>query len=263
MEQLIFVGIIVLFSILEAVARKGKERRDGGEVELPEPPVGLPDPGPRPRAGRGSSPPSYDDDPSFDEAVKGRVEGEGASRPPRPRTGSEGLIPADVWEEIQALARGEVPGTGDPVPQKPRPPAPPPPTTAPPTRIPPKGGERRPNQPERRGQPQVRRSAPPVRVEKPAGKPAKPVRSAPAVPVEEGTPGHPVHLSHAAYGTPVRGRLTPAATSRADGPSVEALGARALLAGGPGALRQAVILQELLGPPVALKGDRFGHQTEE
>lgn len=258
MEQLIFVGIIVLFSILEAVARKGKERQDGGEVELPEPPVGLPDPGPRRRAGRGSTPPSYDDDPSFDDAVKGRVEGEGASRPPRARSGSEGLIPADVWEEIQALARGELPGTEAPVPPKPRAPAP----SAPSPPVPAPGGERQPRQAERRPQPPARRPSPPVRVEKPTPRPTKPMPSAPPAPVAEGTPGHPVHLSHAAYGTPVRGRLTAAATSRVDGPPAEARGARTLLAGGPEALRQAVILQELLGPPVALRGDRFGHESE-
>ena len=36
MEELIFFGVIILFSILDAIAKK-KRRQQAGEVEVPEP----------------------------------------------------------------------------------------------------------------------------------------------------------------------------------------------------------------------------------
>jgi len=106
-EQLIFVGVIILFSILEAVARKGKERQGGGgDFPVPdEAPRPAPRPRPAPEARSGpdparSGPPAYDHDPTYDDRVEGR--------PTRPRTTSEGLIPADVWDEIQRIDRKSV-----------------------------------------------------------------------------------------------------------------------------------------------------------
>jgi len=68
-----------------------------------------------------------------------------------------------------------------------------------------------------------------------------------------------VHESHEAYGTPVAARLSPLdkpSMHETPGVSGEIARVRNLLAGGGGSLRQAVILQELLGPPAALREDR-------
>lgn len=238
MEQLIFVGIIILFSILEAVARKGKERQGrGGDLPVPDE---EPRPAPRPRpvpearsrpAPAPSGPPAYDHDASYDEKVEGR--------PTRPRTTSEGLIPAEVWDEIQRMARGEAPVEAPPPPPRPRPvpKKPPPPKTSP-----------------ARPAPTVRRTpakaAPPL--------PTRTPEAAEAVEAGamEGSADHAVHLSHAAYGTPVAGRLTGFAEGGSGRlASREAGGVRELLRGGPSRLRQAVILQELLGPPLALRDE--------
>ncbi|GMV04228.1 MAG: hypothetical protein AMXMBFR53_05090 [Gemmatimonadota bacterium] len=249
MEQLIFVGIIVLFSILEAVARKGKERQGGGgDLPVPEEEAR---PAPRPRsapetrsrpAPASSGPPAYDHDASYDDKVEGR--------PTRPRPTSEGLIPAEVWDEIQRMARGEAPVEAPPPPPPPRPRPPPAkpsprPGGAPPARrTPPKPAPAR-------GVPTARRVPAEVSRPVPAGKPETVDAGA-----LEGSPDHAVHLSHAAYGTPVAGRLTgfaPEASGRRA--SREAGAARELLRGGPARLRQAVILQELLGPPLALRDE--------
>jgi len=67
-------------------------------------------------------------------------------------------------------------------------------------------------------------------------------------------PVHAVHLTHPKYGTAVGGRLTGfAEDARVPVSSPDGMAVRQMLRGGPSRLRQAVILQELLGPPVGLR----------
>lgn len=231
MEQLIIVGIVVFFSILEAVARKGKEKAQGGSGQLPDLP--LPDPGQGlpPPAPRGHVPPAYDDDPSFDDAARAGGKGSGARR----GGGSEGLIPPEIWEEIQILARGGTPPSKAPVET-------PPPSSAPPRTEP----MRRSRQPRPRAPEEVK-----VRSRKPAVR--KQESRAPVAGTDVAQPVHEVHLAHAGLGTPVGSRLTPFADPQEAGPPSEARAARRFLEGGVERLREAVILREVLGPPVSLR----------
>lgn len=263
MEQLIFVGIILFFSILEAVARKGRQQRQQERTELPEPedfrPRPAPAPRPRPRPQSGGVPQSYDEDASFDESVTGdervvrsRRGDQGAARsregdqaPARTTsegaaTSSEGLIPADIWKEIEALARGG----GAPVPRPPMPQAPPAPRRSPQVpRVPrPPSGKK--------ATPRARPSTPTPPVTRRAGPTPVPV---PEAPPAEGTPDHPVHLSHAAFGTPLMERTAPPLARAAGRRPAAADSVRALVKGQRSAVRNAVILQEVLGPPVGLR----------
>ncbi|HSW29948.1 MAG TPA: hypothetical protein VLH75_10740 [Longimicrobiales bacterium] len=272
MEQLIFVGIIVLFSVLEAVARKGRAKQGEGQgVPLPEEPhQRRPRARPRPEAEThaGTVPHSYDEDPSFDEVTRGdearmrpapaaeRAEplGEGSTAAGA-RTSSEGLIPAEVWEEIQVLARGELPKA-----QKlPAPSAPVPAPKAPLPRAPESrpAGWPRPSAPRSRPSGQARpsgragASTAQPRTGKGLGRAS--AKEVEAAPLTEGTANHPVHLSHQDYGTaPARRTGIPLAGAARGAPAPSA-GLRALLRSGPASLRQAVILQELLGPPPGLR----------
>ena len=99
----------------------------------------------------------------------------------------------------------------------------------------------------------------PVPVPEPAKVETRPARI-PRAPVEQRAAEHRVHLSHHGYGTDPSSRppseqegLDPLA-ARLD---ADAARARALLGQGRNALRQAVILQEVLGPPAAVRSDRF------
>ena len=228
MEQLIFVGIIILFSMLEAVARKKRQTGETG-AELPQtkPPERTAE-ARRPRPQQRTLP-SYDQDPSFDDIAD--AGSQGAAGGP---ASSEGLIPVEVWEEIQAIARGgKAPARS--APPRPQPKAPSPPDRGP-ARV-------------------------PTRAARPATAPmstvARKTRAEPVPEVAVGTgPEHSVHLTHPEYGKPIQDRLTGFGDdSRARGLSVEARAVRSVLRGGGAGLRQAVLLEEILGPPVSLKDD--------
>jgi hypothetical protein len=208
MEQLIFVAIVVIFSILDSVARTKKKRQGAGRFPAPEAPEEWETEEDGYEPGQ-----SYDDVevrrapeesrplPQYTQPY-GSAEGTKSSQP----KGSEGMIPSDLWEEIAGLARGRVP-------QQPPAPKPAPPRPAP------------------------RKDAIPAR------------------PVET----HRVHRAHEGFGTDPSSR----ARSREDGldPLAFNLGVDAesarhqLLSRDRHALRQAVILQEILGPPAALRKD--------
>jgi len=231
-EQLIFVGIILFFSVLEAIARRGRERR-GAEPPAPEDwpapgePRRVPEVRPRPESARPTPTgglPTYDDEPSFDERILDET--------PRPQArpesqGSEGMVPADVWEEILALARGGGPPQAPRPAQRPAPPAPP---------RPPAPGPRAPT-------PRARRPTVPPSKAKPAGERAEPV--------------HPVHLTHPKMGTPVKDRLTAPAAPPSRSVSRDARAALDAISAGHASLRRAVLLAEVLGPPAALRGDPY------
>jgi hypothetical protein len=270
-EQLIIVGIVVLFSILEAVARKNRQGQGQGEgVPLPEePPARRSPPRPRPQveSPTGSVPHSYDEDPSFDEAAKGdearrRPEPAAAEvpapAPARSRTSSEGMLPAEIWEEIQGLARGEHPDAQKPpVPTAPPPfPAPAPVQPRPTMSRPP--GWLGPSAPRPRGaageaRPSQRVGAPTAQPRAGKGLGRPPSRTVEGAPAMEGTADHPVHLAHEAFGTaPSRRAGIPLEGESRRGPAAgEAV--RKLLSPNRDSLRQAMILQEILGPPPGLR----------
>lgn len=105
--ELIFVLIFIGFSILEGVGRRRKaQQQKGGAPERPPAPRQKVPQRPRPdrveptaRTAGPSSPPTQGRD--------GKPEG------------SEGLIPQDVWDEILGLARGSRPEPSSPEPRTP------------------------------------------------------------------------------------------------------------------------------------------------
>jgi hypothetical protein len=277
MEELIFFAVLIFFSIIESIARSRKQRKGGGP--LPEAPGEAPPdweqewerqrragrteqaPGPRPRLPQQGRPevPSYDDDESFDartardesrsssEAGQSFDEAAASESERRKRAeSSESLIPADIWEEIAGLAREAKVELPAPAPRpKPQP-------------------KLQPKSQRRELPPQPRRVPPP----RPATAKLPPLRSRPtsppsptAEPALEGTAAHAVHQSHVGYGTDPSERVR----SAQDGldPLARVLGRDAaavrqqLRSQGAGALRQALILHEVLGPPAASRPDPF------
>jgi len=221
MEQLIFFAIIILFSVIDSIARTRRKRQQAQRVPAPS------DSGRPEWDWDEDEPGTYDADPSYDDAVEERDEvrplpeytrpyGSGSGdRPAQPKS-SEGMIPQDIWEEIAGLARGRLPTQPSPAP---RPPAP--------VRVP---VERT---PDRRAE-------------------SVPARSAGA---------HRVHRAHAGYGTDPSSRakseqddLDPlAVTVSADVSAAR----RQLRSDSVNALRRAMILQEVLAPPAALRPERW------
>jgi hypothetical protein len=244
MEELIFFAVLIFFSIVESIARSRKKQKGGPPPEMPEAeraerPTHRPSPRPRPRM---SEVPSYDDDvtseaeTSFDDVASSEEE-----RRQRAAS-SESMIPADIWEEISGLAREAKVELPAPRP-KPQP--------RPQVQLP---------QPRRVPQPKLPAPKLPQRPGPAAPQPRKP--TAPARPPSlEGTASHPVHRSHAGYGTDPSTRarsqqdvLEPLAPAvNADASAVR----EQLRSQGAQGLRQAVILYEIFGPPVSSKPDRF------
>lgn len=288
MEELIFFAVIIFFSILESIARSRKAKKGGGaDGPLPDPvewEVQLPDlePGRTSRQG-GSDLETYDDDPSYDDILEEqRVEerrsrdGESLERYSRPRSSgrparpspsrsrpsSETMLPGDLLEQLEALARGgtlereeaqtiELPKQSPPLPR---------PIEG--TEV---GTGHGSTDPVGTGSPYASGSAGPVGSTAPIGS-RGPVGS--RAPIGSRTPiggravvqrpEHYVHRSHAGYGTDPSSR----APSEQDGldPLAEFLDSdgvavRQQLFGGRAALRQAFVLREVLGPPKALRED--------
>ncbi|MBM4185078.1 MAG: hypothetical protein FJ207_12825 [Gemmatimonadetes bacterium] len=260
MEQLIFFALIIVFSIIESAAR-AKKKKGGGP--LPELPPEWEEP-PPPRAERPAQSrpqpkpteiPSYDTDPSFDggptfderpsfDDAKARE----ATEKARARS-SESMIPAEIWDEITGMAREparQEPSYTPPPRPKPRPmPAPGPKRAPSPQRPTPRSEPRRSPQPR----------------PKPVTPASKRVAFPTPAPAMEGMAAHTIHASHAGYGTDPSARA-PSAQDSLD-PLARVLGADAsavrgqLRSHGAHALRQAVILHEVLGPPAADRPDRF------
>lgn len=203
MEQLIFIGLLVAFSVLDAVARK--RRSQGEPVEVPHDPEPrqVPAPGRRGREVHSRVP----RDPGPIRSYDDEIEEEAPAPRPEPVRSSEGMVPAEIWEEIQRLAGG--------------------------------GG--------------------PVSRPRPQPRPTPRARPQPSGPVQAPRPEvHAVHRTHPDMGKPLRERMaSPIAQIQVARrtPDVEAV--RAMLAGGAPALRRAVILEEVLGPPAAVRGDPF------
>jgi hypothetical protein len=256
MEELIFFAVIIFLSIIESVARSRKKRSGGPLPEAPPEWEQLPLPRPRPRAEPRPQPrplgaeiPSHDSDPSFDMGASAEVEPSFDDTRWRElekgrATSSESMIPSDIWDEIAGLARE--PERQEPSYTPPRRPAPKPGPAPHPKRMP------TPARPTAKVEPR--------RTPSPAPKPKRVTILAPE-PAPEGAPEHAVHGSHVGYGTDPSARGA-SAQDRLD-PLVRELGQDAaavrlqLRGRGVHALRQALILQEVLGPPAAERPDRF------
>ncbi|MEX2471854.1 MAG: hypothetical protein WEA34_06735 [Gemmatimonadota bacterium] len=215
MGELVFFAVIILFTILEAVAKRKKKREaeeeggDEGESWTPAPVERQPKPKAerRPRVERGSSS-------STDRGMPQR----GAGREGR----SETMIPADLWEEIAGLASGQTP-------------------------------RRRPEP--RDMDTEEARSLEPLEVER-IEDDIRPVRTFRGARVPSSADAHPVHRSHLGYGTDPSERAPSEQDWRpAERGNRNAERVRAMLRGSEGtdALKQAVILREVLGPPVSMK----------
>ena len=226
MEELIFFAVIIFFSIIESIARSRKKRKAGGvpaEVERDEveqrfewaqrAPAELP---------------TYDADPSYDDEQARSPGPRGRARP-----SSETMLPGGLLEELAGLAAGletskartvRVPKQSPPLPG-------PEPESA---NLPARRAERRPSR--------VRSRAPEPR---PSRGPPRP-RS-----------DHRLHRAHAHYGTDPSERPRSAHDTMdplAERLSEDAKAIRAQLnSQDTSALRQAIILQEVLGKPVALR----------
>ncbi|MGE0159139.1 MAG: hypothetical protein AB7T31_06960 [Gemmatimonadales bacterium] len=264
MEQLIFFGVIIFLSIVESIARSRKQPKGGPLPEMPpEWEAERAEQARRQRTPRRPLPrtdlPTYDQDTSFDARATAEVErsyDEVASSEEERRkrmASSESMIPQDLWEEIAGLAQAKVdrpaPGQRPAAPKRPQPPVQQrtqPRTVPKPQRPVQRGGATQPTSPLAKPRAQT---------------PPRPVLPRAAEPAVEGAAAHAVHLSHAGYGTDPSGRA-PSAQDGLD-PIVRALDPDAaavreqLRAGGVHALRQALILQEVLGPPASTRPDPF------
>jgi hypothetical protein len=237
MDGLVFLVVIVVFSLLEGVLRKQKAAQqarlsgqapDDGQYEpaqdgqLEDGRYGLVQDEQFEATYDGE--PAYDDDrPSYNEADDiQEYSSQYTETPPSKPAPSETLIPKDVWEELAALVAGAQPQASDL--EQPAPPAPRAETTA-------------------------------------------VARTETTAVTQRATRGlttsqeHIVHGAHVGYGTDPSQR----APSEQDGldPLAEHLGVdagavRQLFASRDShALRQAIILQEVLGLPSAFRGDPY------
>jgi hypothetical protein len=247
MDALIFFAVIIFFSIIESISRSRKAQRkiQGEEPADPELfPWAQTPPGEAALT-------TYDEDRSYDDAEKGADDARERviSGRPEPAPDGAGLtgaeVAADIWAEIKRLGMSTI---EERTPQAPAVPG------------------QSPALPEGAPRPEVARTPRPESVwtQRPAPRP-RPLPQTPAAEVQgsrtRSRPEHRVHLSHEGYGTDPSER----APSEQDGldPLAAHLGEDAaavrtrLLSHDASALRQAIVLQEVLGPPAALQGDRF------
>jgi len=247
MEQLIFFAVIVFFSIIESVARKRKAEKAGestggvppeltDELErrfswAQQPVEDLPTFDSDPSYDEGpsyDSGPSYDDEPSHDDRMTGRT-ARGQHAPSLEPAGSGGFlqelagIAAKLEEERQRYA----------------------------------AEQERQAALDRTAQSEARERAATLTLAKQS--PPLPQPMSRGLSVRGTRPEHLVHRAHAEYGTDPSER----AASEQDGldPLLETLSADAravrlqLMSHSESSLRQALILREVLGPPVALRDD--------
>ena len=247
MDGLVFIVVIVLFSLLEGVLRKQKAAQqarlsgqapdDGQDGQSEDGRYGLVQDeqfeatyGGEPSYGDGQ-PSSYDDDHDIPEYSNPHEAAQPSAQPP-----SEQLIPKDVWEELAALVSGAQPGS-----EQPEALSPPHTDSVAVTRTDPGAVTRF-------DAGAVTRTDP--------GAVTRPDSYQPTSKKE-----HIVHSSHRGYGTDPSSR----APSEQDGldPLAEHLNEDAeqvhelFLSRDPHALRRAVMLQEVLGLPAAFRGDPY------
>lgn len=222
--EFLIIGVFVALTMIEGAGRRRKRAGKG--------PTGQTKPHPGPARAPRPSPPQQEPSPrqaTVERQRTGKAEGDGTS---------EGLIPSDVWEEILGLARGET--------EK---------AKAPSTPSDELGsaesewvGRPEPRPREERPEPKPRaiRPEPLPRETRPEPKPREPRPAVAAV-----RPLRPALRETApAFGS----------TGQEEGVRQEKgkRGLREEIFGGVSAqdLRKAIILQEVLGPPVTLKDQR-------
>ncbi len=240
MGELAFFAIIIFFSIVESIVRSRRAKQGGGGEGTPEEldeierrfewaqkdVEDLP---------TYDADPSYDDLPSYEDALEERPS---QPAPVRRRASSETLLPGDLLEELAALAAGRMAEAER--------------SGARTLRLP----KQSPTLPKEGEATSASRSGSSGRSASrlPARRPTQRVRRFEPQPRR---PEHRVHLAHAEYGTDPSER----SPSEQDGldPLAEFLdedGRRvreALMKRDRVSLRQAVLLQEVMGPPVALR----------
>ena len=220
MEQLIFIAVIVFFSVIDAIAKSRRAKRVAESFDLPE---GWGDTSLEGQAAEQEGDlPAYDHDPSYDEVTVNYDERSGrpSSGPSTPSF--ETMLPSDFLEELAALASGrpiERPIEIEPVPTRSTQPS----------------------------------SAVPIRSPRPSSTRSARLATEPAEHVI-----HHAHRGYGtdpSSRTPSeQDGLDPlAVTLSQDARSVR----RRLLSQDAHALRQAIVLQEVLGPPAALREKRF------
>lgn len=250
MEELIFFAVIIFFSIVESIARKkkaGRAEQSGGAS-----PPGGQDPLEQQFEWANNPPdlPTYDEEPSYDEQLSDDEHGEGAPQPrhaaPREMSRSSSadtMLPGGLLDELAGLA-GKFEAEQERV------------RTAEAQR-------------ERARTVQTPKQSPPL----PAPTTTSSSRTRVPAPARSRTPRskvldryagrqgpeHQIHQAHAGYGTDPSERA-PAEQDGLDplrwNLSEDARAVRAqLLNRGDSALRQAVILHEILGPPVSMRDD--------
>lgn len=228
MEQLIFFAFIIFLSVVESLARSRRAKKAEEQGTVPQ------EGDPRYEfEWAQKSPdelPTYDEDPSYDDLASYDDAVEDDEEPVRARPSTETVLPGNLFEELAALA-GQVEA------QKER---------ARTIRIP----RESPPLPE----PDVLPLPMPSRSSVP-----RPPRRSTRVPdrIVPARPDHFVHRSHAEYGT------DPSERSRSEQDVLDTLRRplsedaaavrRQLMSKSPSALRQAIILNEVLGSPVAMR----------
>jgi hypothetical protein len=235
MEELIFFAVIIFFSIIESIARSRKAKQGEGEEQgmpLPD----LPAPEPWEPVPSDVDIESYDEEPTHDEiATSSRTTESPPKRATGPRrTSAETMLPGDLLEELAGLAGRLEKGRARPAPHPHRGTYPPLPAPTPP---------------------------PAPRHKLPAPRFPSPVEKHRARLPEVMPEAHEVHLSHWDYGTdpsqraPSRESVIDPFAERHD-PDAAAV-TRQLRSRSRSALRRAIILHDVLGPPMALREDRF------
>lgn len=242
MEELIFFAVIIFFSIIESIARSRKQRKGGGTIE--ESPTEDQDPAEWEFEWAPESPaelPTYDQEPSYDDLVTRS----GTVPPPAPRgvesrtPSSRTLLSGGLLEELAGMA-GKLEAERERMEQ----------------------GEARASREEEEARAEEQRQwAEQEERERAKRRAPRESRSTAAVHRRPARPRptHLVHKSHAEYGTDPSERsrseqdgLDPLArTLSADAKAIR----RQLRNDSKSALRQAVIFQEVLGPPKAMRED--------
>lgn len=250
MEELIFFAVIIFFSIIESIARSRKGKKGGGRIE--DAPSSDRETGEWEFEWAQKSPdelptydqePSYDDLPSYDDAVTGRPPA--APRSLEEKKSSRTLLPGGLLEELAGMAE-KLEVERQKMEQ----------AEAEARRAPTSSSERADEQ-ERWEERQQRRDARARERERTAMARRTPRSVVPSRGPARPLPEHRVHLAHAGYGTDPSER----ARSEQDGldPLARTLSADAkavrkqLLSESTSALRRAIILQEVLGPPKAMR----------
>lgn len=225
MEELIFFAMLIVFSIIESIARRRKiqKKKEQGEVE-PEQFEWAQTP-----PWEAEELPTYDQDPSYDDRVESEPTTRAEAPAPEPTA-------ADIWEEIAGLASGAKKREG-------------------PDRSGRASTVRLPKEspPLPTPEPSIPYEPTPSRVE--AIRARRPSRL-----TSRTLPGeHFVHLAHAEYGT------DPSERSPSEQDGIDPLAERRnrtsagihrrLRSKSAAELRQAIVLQEILGPPVTLRDE--------